>query len=111
VHLVEPLQDVGDHERRGAGGAVLPGDVGLLREAGGHVVHDGHDDAHRLLGRWDTLSQLQLGGERKNKASTHTHTQRRTHTHTQRRTHTAVSIREDATRSRRGDVQRRASWT
>lgn len=60
VQLVEPLKDIRDHERRRPGGAVLSGDVGLLSEARGHVVHDGHDDAHWLLGHRDTLGQLQL---------------------------------------------------
>lgn len=60
MQLVEPLEDIGDHERGGPRGAVLPGDVGLLSEARGHVVHDGHDDGHRLLGDRDPLSQLQL---------------------------------------------------
>ena len=60
VQLVEPLQDIRDHERCGPRGAVLSRDVGLLSESCGHVVHDGHNNAHWLLGHWDTLGQLQL---------------------------------------------------
>ena len=63
VQLIESLEDIRNHERRSPRGAVLPGNVSLLSEACGHVVHDGHNDAHRLLGHWDTLSQLQLSGK------------------------------------------------
>lgn len=60
VQLIKPLQDIRDHERCGPRGAVLSGDVSLLSEACGHVVHNGHNNAHWLLGHWDTLGQLQL---------------------------------------------------
>ena len=62
VQFVEPLKDIRDHEGRGPRGAVLSGDVGLLSEARGHVVHNGDDDAQGLLGHRHTLSQLQLQG-------------------------------------------------
>lgn len=60
MQLIEPLQDVGDHEGCSPRGAVLSGDVGLLSEACGHIVNNGHDDAHRLLRHGDTLRQLEL---------------------------------------------------
>lgn len=55
VWLIKPLQDVGDHERCGSGGAVLSGDVSLLSEACGHVVHNGDNNAYWVLGHWDAL--------------------------------------------------------
>lgn len=60
VQLIEPLEDIGDHEGCGPRGAVLSGDVGLLSEARGHVVHDGYNNAHWVLGHWDALGELQL---------------------------------------------------
>lgn len=39
---------------------MLSGDVSLLSEACGHVVHNGYDDAHWVLGHWNTLGKLQL---------------------------------------------------
>ena len=62
VQLVEPPQDVGHGERGGARRAVLPGDVGLLGEPRGHVVHDGHDDAEGVLGHRHPLGELELWG-------------------------------------------------
>lgn len=63
VVLVESPEDGADHERGGARGALLARDVGLLRHARGHVVHDGHDDADGLLGHRHPLGQLELWGE------------------------------------------------
>lgn len=63
MQFIEPLKDIRDHECCGPRGAVLSGDVGLLSEACGHVVHNGHDNAHWLLWHWDTLGQLQLWGK------------------------------------------------
>lgn len=42
---------------------MLSGDVGLLGEACGHVVHDRHNNAHGFLRHWDTLGELQLWGK------------------------------------------------
>ncbi len=60
VQFIKPLKDIRDHECCGPRGAVLSGDVSLLSEACGHVVHNGHNNAHWLLGHGDTLGQLQL---------------------------------------------------
>lgn len=59
MKLIEPLEDIGDQKRGSPRGAVLPGNIGLLGEARSHVVHDGYDDADRVLGDWDTLGELQ----------------------------------------------------
>ena len=64
VVLVESPEDGADHERGGARGALLARDVGLLREARGHVVDDGHDDADGLLRHRQPLGQLELRGRR-----------------------------------------------
>lgn len=97
VQLIEPLKDIRDHERRRPGGAVLSGDVGLLSEARGHVVHDGHDDAHWLLGHRDTLGQLQLWDQ------THGGSEVQVYVSCPGCTELMVRVCRD--------LQRRASWT
>lgn len=42
---------------------MLSGDVSLLSEACGHVVHNGDNNAYWVLGHWDALGQLQLGSK------------------------------------------------
>lgn len=42
---------------------MLSGDVSLLSEACGHIVHNGYDNAHWFLGYRDALGQLQLWGK------------------------------------------------
>lgn len=60
MQLIEPLEDIRDHECCSSRGAVLSGDVSLLSEARGHVIHNGYDNAHWILWYRDTLGQLQL---------------------------------------------------
>lgn len=58
--LIKPPEDGANHEGSGSRGAVLSGDVSLLRQPCGHVVHDGHDDADGLLRHRHSLGQLEL---------------------------------------------------
>lgn len=58
--LIEPPEDGADHEGRGPRRAVLTGNIGLLGQSSGHIVHNGHYDVDGLLGSRQPLGQLEL---------------------------------------------------